>query len=220
MSLTALIPAGASAATSLLGHITRRGGGRPPEPQQVSTQPLTNRMDEIRSGGTAQFDSMLNAASAGAGFQGMANNRMANAQGMPGAFTARNQQMGAQARGQAFQGYVSGRQARDQMLNQLTGQKMQVNQQNVAQQNQHAMQDWMVQRQDRDALWQGLGGAVAQGAGDFHAHRQHQAQQGVMEEYGGMLQELINNQRNQQDWNAPSQSYYEQQLPPGFHRSF
>lgn len=196
------IPAAITAGTSLLGHALRQRQGGPPTPGQISAQPIQEQMDNIGQSGTAQFDQMLSAGSAQAGFQGMANDRMGNAMGMPGAFAARNQAMGSEARGQAFSGFVQGRQGRQQMLNQLAGQMVNIDQANVQNQYQGAMRQWQHGQNQINQLMTGLGGAAVQGASDFHANQQFQAQQTQQGQMNSMLQQYLNQQ--QQGWQGPN----------------
>ena len=141
--------------------------------QTVDSSPITDRMQDVRDRGVFEFDSMLGAANAGTGFQGMANQRMGQATGMPGAFSARNDQMGMQGRSQAFGQAVAGRQHRDQMLSQLTGALMDVNAMNTNIQNQNAQQQWGDRMNRLGGFWDNLGANLGQLGSDYNAHRQH-----------------------------------------------
>jgi len=169
------IPSAVTAGTSLLGHVLGRGGGRPPMPEMMSDQPIRDRMTQIQDGSQADLQTMLGSASAGTGFQSMANNRMAAAQGMPGAFTARNQAMGSEARGQAFSGFLQGRQGREQMLNALTRDLMGVQETNIRNQYMGQMGRFQHEQQQQGGLLSGLGGAAIQFGSDLAGHRQHGA---------------------------------------------
>lgn len=168
------VPAAITAGTSLLGHAMQRREGGPP------SDAITDRMEEIGEQGTQDFDRMLSAANEGAGFQALANDRQSRAMGMPGAMTARNQQMGSEARGQAFETHLTGRQQRNQMLNQLAGQLQQAD-----------MNQWQHRQNMTQNLATGLGGAMAQGFSDRQANIMHENQMRQQDEMNSMLQQII-----------------------------